>query len=225
MRLPLFFLMVLAACLNQGLGQTPGPQYKAEMLRTMKGRGIDADGFASVDVPLQKGATYDVVKRGVGQIVLNVDGRNVIVSPREVLLSEKPLPAFSAGTGSGVTGGAAPAVAVGPGGFVPGKLVVLSARYSLSGNQSRNVKSKVEKMIPPGDITRPVEILVSDQLSHAAQNEPTAVTQGVAVITPEVVVVGEQTKVTGRNVLTVEYLFNNQRLTKQAFEGTTMVLP
>lgn len=221
MRLSLLFLVVLAACLGQSFGQTPGPQYKAEMLRTMKGRGVDTTGFANVDVPLYKGVTYDVVKREIGQITLNVDGRKVIVSSRDVLLSEKPGAATSAG------GGSAPVVAVAPaaGGFVPGKLVVLSARYTLAGNQPRNVKNKVEKMIPPGDLTQPVEILVSDALSLAAQNEPAVVTQEATVVTSDAIVMGKQVRVAGRNILTVEYIFNNQRLTKQAIEGTRMILP
>ena len=228
MRLLILLSAMCAASLVTAFGQTPAPQYRAEMIRTMKGRGIDERGFANLDVQLYKGMTYDVVKRVIGQVTLDVDGRKVVVSSNEVVLSEKtassaPLPASGAPVPAS---GSTPVVVVMHPGFVPGgKLVVLSAHYTLSGNQPRNVKTKVEKMLPPGPLKAPVEILVSDELSRAAQNEPKVVRQDAAIITEDVILVESQTRVNGPNILTVEYIYNNQRLTKQAFEGTRMVLP
>lgn len=211
MKSPWKILATLFLCLTHSFGQAPKlPPQQAEILRSLNGKGIDAAGFGNIPTPLKKGMTYDVVKQGVGQVTLDVDGRKVIVPSRDVLISDKP---------------AATQAAPGVVGFVPGKLLVLSAKYTLAGNQPRNVKNRVEKLIPAGDLARPVEILVSDQLSMAAQNQGDGSQNVVVIATPELVAIALQNTLNPPNVLTIEYMFNGQRMMKQGIEGTKIVLP
>jgi hypothetical protein len=119
--------------------------------------------------------------------------------------------------------------------FQPGIIELISARYTLQGNQPRNVKNRLQKLIPANVITSPVSVFVSDELSDAAKAQGT-VTTGVGVVTGvsttdengRTVGVGvgvAQFQSTPVNILTVEYMFNGQRLRKQAAEGTQLVLP
>ncbi|WP_395739275.1 hypothetical protein [Prosthecobacter sp.] len=123
--------------------------------------------------------------------------------------------------------GAAPAVA---GGFIPGTIQLISARYSLPNEAARNVKNRLGKLVPSGVINAPVSILVTDQLSDAALDQgnstvatgaAVAVTDGTTTAGVAQVVVQEQ----GRNMLTVEYMYNGQKYKKQAIEGSYLVLP
>lgn len=214
MKAPWLILAALIFCLTDAFGQAQQRlTQQAEILRSLNGKGIDASGFGNIPTSLKKGMTYDVVKQGVGQVTLNVDGRKVIVPSRDVLISDKP-----AATQAAPAAGAADD-------FVPGKLLVLSAKYTLAGNQPRNVKNRVEKLVPTGDIARPVEILVSDQLSMAAQNQGEGGQSVVVIATPEIVAVALQNNVNPPNVLTIEYMFNGRRMVKQGIEGTKIVLP
>lgn len=207
-------LAVLVFCLSDAFGQAPHlPPQQAEILRSMNGKGIDANGFGNIPMPLKKGMTYDVVKEGVGQVTLDVDGRKVIVPSRDVRISDKP-----AATQAAPAAGA-------PAGFVPGKFMVLSAKYTLAGNQPRNVKNRVEKLVPAGMLARPVEILVSDQLSMAAQNQGDGIQSVVVIATPELVAIALQNTLNPPNVLTIEYMYNGKRMMKQGVEGTKIVLP
>lgn len=115
-------------------------------------------------------------------------------------------------------------------GFTPGVIELISARYTLQNDQPRNVKNRLAKLIPKGTITAPVTVQVSDALSDAALDEgnvtrgagvaATTTKNGVTIGVAEVVVQAPQP-----NMLTVEYMFNGQRLKKQALEGTLLVLP
>ncbi len=126
-------------------------------------------------------------------------------------------------------GAAMPAGAAIPG-FTPGVIELISARYTLQNDQPRNVKNRLAKLIPKGTITAPVTVQVSDALSDAALDEgnvtrgaaavATTTKNGVTIGVAEVAVQGPQP-----NMLTVEYMFNGQRLKKQALEGTLLVLP
>lgn len=213
MRSPAFILLAVLLCLTQASAKAEEARHEARLLRSVSGRGIDERGFANIATPLKKGMTFDVVKQELGKVTLKVDGRKVVVASGDVLVSEK-----SPATQAAFVAGAPP-------GFVPGRVVVLSARYSLAGNQPRNVKNSVEKLIPDGTLMKPVEILVSDQLSKAAQNQGDGGQSVAVIVTPEVVAVTSQTIYNPKNVLTVEYMFNGQRVLKQAVEGTKMVIP
>jgi hypothetical protein len=115
--------------------------------------------------------------------------------------------------------------------FQPGVIELVSARYTLLGNQPRNVKNRLQKLIPTGAINAPVSILVSDELSDAAKAQGTVTTGvGVGVSTTDangttIGVGAAQFQTTPNNILTVEYVFNGQRFKKQAAEGTQLILP
>lgn len=124
------------------------------------------------------------------------------------------------------TTSAAPAA----GAFQPGVIELVSARYSLPGNQPRNVKNRLQKFIPTTPISAPISILVSDDLSDAAKaqgNFTTSVGIGASVTATDSATVGVAVvqSQTNKNMLTVEYIFNGVRLRKQAVEGSQLVLP
>ncbi|MCX6848046.1 MAG: hypothetical protein NTY98_03915 [Verrucomicrobia bacterium] len=201
-------VLISAAILGAtaALAQNAAKLMQAELLRSTTGRGIDSFGFASLSVPLKKGALYDVVRQENGNVVLTIDGKQVVVPTGAVALTEKLLASVTSNTG-----------------FVPGKIVLVSAKYSLDGNPPRNVKNALQKLIPQTIVTEPVQIIVTDALSSAAQDQGNQ-TQGTVIITPDMrvnVVIRTPTK----NVLTVEYLFNGKSFTKQVPEGEKLVLP
>lgn len=115
--------------------------------------------------------------------------------------------------------------------FTPGVIELVSARYTLPGNQPRNVKNRLQRLIPASEITAPVSILVTDALSDAAKNQGET-TSSVGVVVTEKVdknttvgVAVVETQETPKNMLTVKYTFNGQTYEKQALEGGYLVLP
>ncbi len=204
-------LVVLAFSLTHGVAQTPAGSQQAELLRSTTGRGQDASGFGNISTPLKKGMIYDVVSQSLGAVVLNVGGMKVSVPSGDVRVSKKEMTATTA--------------AGAPKDFVPGQIILLSAKYTVSGNQPRNVKNKVQKLIPAGMISQPVEILASDSLSTTAQIQGDGGLSAAVVMTPELFIIMMQDTSIPRNILTIEYSFNGQRMTKQAIEGTKLVLP
>lgn len=202
-------LVLISAALlgaTAALAQNAGKLMQAELLRSTTGRGIDSSGFASLTVPLKKGAIYDVVRQEFGNVVLKIDGKDVVVQTGAVALTEKLLTAVT-----------------GANGFVPGKIVLVSAKYSLDGNQPRNVKNNLQKLIPQTIVTEPVQIIVTDALSSAAQDQGNQ-SQAAVVITRNVIL-GVVNASPSKNVLTVEYIFNGKNFTKQVPEGEKLVLP
>ncbi|MGV3664252.1 MAG: hypothetical protein ACO1TE_29030 [Prosthecobacter sp.] len=110
-------------------------------------------------------------------------------------------------------------------GFVPGVLEIVSAKYSLRGNQPRNVKNRLTKMITEGHITAPVSMRVSDALSDAARNQGD-ITGTTALLITEDIIAATTTQQTGNaNVLTVVYTFNGKTHSKWVAEGEMLVLP
>lgn len=210
----LFFCLLIGGMTTAGFGQAPvnalavlptATPMQAKLTRNLTARALDSAGFASTPVQLKKGATYDVLKQSKFDTMLDVGGQQVMVSTHELIVTPK-----------------GPVVAVTVVGFTPGTIFLESARYSLDGNQDRNVKNSLKKLIPEGVITAPVEIIVTDALSTAAQDQGDTL-QGTIVTsgnTSTVFVRG-----TPRNVLTVVYTFNGQRFTKQVPEGSKLVLP
>ncbi len=116
-------------------------------------------------------------------------------------------------------------------GFQPGIIELVSARYTLPGNQPRNVKNRLSKFIPATVISAPISILVSDTLSDAAKAQKditTSVGIGAAATDANGITIGVavvQSQTTEKNLLTVEYIYNGVRHKKQALEGTQLVLP
>jgi hypothetical protein len=159
-----------------------------------------------------------------------------VLSARRVVVVETPPAPMAAPAAGGVPPGGVPPAAQGAApvvvnnGFVPGTIQLISARYSLPNDAARNVKNRFAKLVPSGVINAPVSILVTDQLSDAALDQgnfttatgaAVAVTDGTTTAGVAQVVVQEQ----GRNMLTVEYLYNGQKYKKQAVEGSYIVLP
>jgi hypothetical protein len=116
-------------------------------------------------------------------------------------------------------------------GFQPGIIELVSARYTLPGNQPRNVKNRLSKFIPATVLSAPISILVSDTLSDAAKAQKdvtTSVGIGAAATDANGITIGVavvQSQTTEKNLLTVEYIYNGVRHKKQALEGTQLVLP
>ncbi|MES2736228.1 MAG: hypothetical protein V4672_07905 [Verrucomicrobiota bacterium] len=189
--------------------QTPAPSQQAELNRSTAGRTLNDRNLADGTMPLKKGMVFDVVEQKMGYVVISANGRKVVVAQTDVTVTAKP-EAPASTTISPATAASA---------FTPGQIVLISAKYTLQGNQPRNVKNRLAKLIPGGIINQPVEILVTDDLSSAASIQGNTVTvrsggSGGIVVTG-----------TARNILTVEYSFNGEVRKKQAAEGTYLTLP
>lgn len=196
------FTLLLAAAAHS---ETSTPSLQAELNRSTTGRTLNDRNLADGTMPLKKGMVFDVVEQKMGFVVLSAGSRKVVVSQTDVTVSSKPEAQASP----------SPAVpAAVPASFTPGQI----ARYTLQGNQPRNVKNRLAKLIPAGTITQPVEIMVTDELSSAAaiQGNTVVVTSGSG----GTVVTG-----TARNILTVEYSFNGETRKKQVMEGSYLTLP
>lgn len=191
------------------------------MVRTANGRFVSTDGFTEGDVKLVKGMIFDVDRLDIRGVIVHHAQRKVMIDKQHVRLFDR-LPSLQATVK----------------GFKPGQLVILSAKYTLAGNQPRNVKSRLEKYLPDkGLLTAPLKFLVTDDLSTAAGNQQFIVIPGQAtqvVITSgrngqEQVFVQSGTPSTviqtAPNVLFVEYSFAGKKYRKVAYEGAEMVLP
>lgn len=187
------------------VGQDGAVPKQAELIRSTSGRAIGASGMAAGSVPLKKGVVYDVVREENGIVVLQVGSDQVMVPTGALVVSDKPKPPAAVAAG-----------------FVPGKIVLVSAKYSLDGNQPQNVKNALQKLIPQEVLTEPVRIIVSDGLSTAAQDQG-KVSTGTVVSTGNAAVLTMRSP--SRNVLTVKYMYNGQERTKQVPEGMVLVLP
>lgn len=216
-------LLILALSLSFSsllTAQTSPSAMDAELLRSTTARTLDERGMANGTMPLKKGMFYPVVEQKMGYVVLAAGPKKIVVPQSEVKLSPRrevtAMPANPANpNGDPAPMGANP-VAAAP--FVPGEILLMSARYSLPGNQPRNVKNRLSKLIPVGTITAPVQILVTDELSSAAAGG------NVAVVTRTS---GGQVNVyeAPKNILTVEYTYNGKAYKKQAPEDSYLVLP
>lgn len=186
--------------------QTPAATVpkQAETIRSTTGRMLNEQGIADKPIPVRKGFVFDVVEESLADVTLVHEGRKFKLAKSDVRISEK---------------GVAPTPTAG--GFTPGQIVLISAKYTVVGNQPRNVKNRLSKLIPTGIITEPVSIQVTDELSSMASNQGNTDTS--------VIFNGDNTIVTTtatpRNVLTVEYSFNGQVRKKQALEGSFLALP
>jgi len=199
----LYVLATLLCCTAVMAQLVPGTM-QAVLKRSTTGRGFERSGMASLSVPLSKGAIYDVVRQENGGVVLKVNGLDVLVQTDSVLVTEKTQMAVANSAG-----------------FVPGKVVLISAKYTLDGNQPRNVKNNLQKLIPQTNLSEPLEIIVTDALSSAALDQGQS--QTTIVITGNGAGISMNTP--SKNVLTVQYLYNGQRFTKQVPEGGKLVLP
>lgn len=195
------------------LAQSVGNPLQAELMRSTSGRTLNDQGFASGLMPLKKGMIFDVVEQKMGFVVLSINGAKVVVQQTDVNLSPKAESATPM-TSGGVTATES---------FTPGQIVLISAKYTLEGNQPRNVKNRLSKLVPQGIITAPVRILVSDTLSSAAMQQGNVSTGVISGVNNNTAVLSIKTP--ARNILTVQYSFNGQVRTAQAAEGDYLILP
>ncbi len=197
------------------------PPQQAELLRTINAQILGPDGFPRGTRQLSKGVIFDVESETFDDVIGKMNGQKIRVPKQAVTLTEK-------------AEDLKPTVA----GFKPGQLIIQSGRYSLEGNQPRNVKTRLQKYLPAGGmLTEPLIFIVSDDLSTAAGNQKTLIisnqssaivtTQGPNQPTQQVMVTQTQTSAvpTAPNVLVVDYTFNGRKGRKVGVEGQTMTLP
>lgn len=180
---------------------------QAQVIRSTTGRMLTEQGLAENTVPVRKGFTFDVVSETLADVVLSHNGRKFKMAKSDVIISEKSAEQAAASSTS----------------FKPGQIVLLSAKYTVEGNQPRNVKNRLAKLVPQGVVTEPVSIQVTDELSSLAATQGVTTTGTVTSVNSNtaIVTLNEAKK----NVLTVEYSFNGQVRRKQALEGSILVLP
>ena len=114
-------------------------------------------------------------------------------------------------------------------GFVPGKIVLLNASYGPpTARPIRNSQTlrALQNMIPRDEITKPVEVLVTDALLGAQANAQTVASSSSGNIDYN----GNfnmitQTQKAQKNVLQVEYQYNGEKLKKSAMEESVLTLP
>ena len=103
------FLLVIV-CLAAGLfdasismaeTDTPESPMQAKLLRSTTGRALDNSGFANIPTPLKKDAVYDVVKQTLVEVTVEVEGQDVVVSSRDVLITAKKIRAAASGASPG----------------------------------------------------------------------------------------------------------------------------
>lgn len=199
--------MVASSIFAQKSSEVTAKPLQAQVTRSTTGRTLGPNGLAIGTMPLKKGMIYPVVEQKMGYVVMDAGGGKVVVPQSDVTLSEMTAP---------------PPTAAVPGQFQPGQVVLISARYTVEGNQPRNVKNRLDKLIPKGLITEPISIMVTDALSSLAESQSGVIT-GVVTDTPSGAVV--QLQGSRKNILTVEYSFNGQVRKKQVPEGAYLTLP
>lgn len=219
-RLLLFLLTLAGASLAQTQPSSPPPveRLRAELNRSTTGRLLDDRGLATGTMPLRKGDVYNVDEQKVGSVILIVSGKKVAVPSGEVTVSKGQVAAPSGPQPpqlQPVNNGLPQEPARTP--VTPGAIELVSAKYTLMGNQPRNVKTKLAKLIPEGVIDKTVNVLVTDELSTAAAAQGNY----TVIYSTQRRIVQEHPK----NILTVEYIFNGQTHTRQVMEDTYLTLP
>ena len=185
---------------------------QAEMLRNRSGEKLNPNGFTSgVVVQLRKGMFYDVEKTSMGSVILSVDGESVEVPASDVNISKKIIREANPITG-----------------FIPGKLVVMSASYGPPTRRASPdplVKRELQKIIPQQDINEPIRIPVTDALYGRKTTSLVGSTTSGRIDEYGNYWETTQTEKTSKNVLKLEYQYNGKTLTKMALEESELVLP
>jgi len=203
----------LFACTLSLHAQHANPQVQqAEILKNVSVTKIGPTGFTEGQISLQKGSFYDVEKVVLSNVFINVDGQLVRVPRDDVSISKK------------IVREADPIS-----GFVPGKIVLLNASYGPpTARPIRNSQTlrALQNMIPRNEITKPVEVLVTDALLGAQANAQTVASSSSGNIDYN----GNfnmitQTQKAQKNVLQVEYQYNGEKLKKSAMEESVLTLP
>ena len=185
---------------------------QAEILRNISVTKIVSTGFSEGQISLQKGSFYDVEKVVLSNVFVNVDGQLVRVPRDDVSISKKIVREADPITG-----------------FAPGKIVLLNASYGLpTPRPIRNSQTLrlLQNMIPKGEITKPIEILITDALLGPRANAQTVVNSSSGRIDYDGnISMKTQTQKAQKNVLQIEYQFNGEKLKKSALEESVLILP
>ncbi len=81
-------------------------------------------------------------------------------------------------------------------------------------------------MIPKGEITKPVEVLITDALLGTRANAQTVVNSSSGSIDYDGnISMTTQTQKAQKNVLHLEYQYNGEKLKKSAIEESVLILP
>jgi hypothetical protein len=203
----------LFACTLSLHAQDANPQVQqAEILKNVSVTKIGPTGFTEGQISLQKGSYYDVEKVVLSNVFINVDGQLVRVPRDDVSISKKIVREADPITG-----------------FASGKIVLLNASYGLpTARPIRNSQTlrMLQNMIPKGEITKPVEILITDALLGPRANAQTVVNSSSGSIDYDGnISMTTQTQKAQKNVLQIEYQFNGEKLKKSALEESVLILP
>jgi hypothetical protein len=220
---PIFKLFLVSLSLSSVIAQQPSadpsPKFKATMKRSVTGRILDDRGLAAGNKTLMKDKTYNVLTQELGYVVIQVEQDKVSVPVVEVAVSPGSVGSSSVSDQTpSYRPTESPTVASTSASIPAGNYVLISAKYTLEGNQPRNVKNKIAKLLPDGQVTRTVSFRVTDDICPAAKTQGNS--YNVFVTSTRYVV-----KTRPLNVLTVVYTFNDKLVTKEVVEGSVLVLP
>lgn len=202
------FLFTLNLCAAEANPQV----LQAEILKNVSVTKIGPTGFSEGQISLQKGSFYDVQQIVLSNIFIKVDGQLVRVPRDDVSISKKVVREADTVTG-----------------FVPGKIVLLNASYGLpTARPIRNSQTLriLQNMIPKGNITKPVEILITDALlGPNAKSQMITGSSSGSVDYYGNISMGTSTLKPQKNVLHLEYQYNGEKLKKSALEESILILP
>ena len=205
-------LKVFSFMLSLHAEETNHQLQQAEILKNISVTKIGPTGFSEGQISLYKGSFYDVQKIVLSSVFLNVEGQLVRVPRDDVSISNKIVREADPVTG-----------------FVPGKIVLLNASYGRpTPRPIRNSQTLrlLQNMIPKGEITKPVEVLITDALLGTKANAQRVVNSSSGRIDYDGnISMTTQTQKAQKNVLHIEYQFNGEKLKKSALEESVLILP
>jgi len=176
-------------------------QYIATIKRSTSGEKLNENGFGAGTVQLQSGMTYEVEKQDLGSVTLR-DGDILIRVNRTNVDVMKDDGSASVGD----------------------FFRIVSASYrATTGGTRYNVKHEIQKRLPRGPLTQPVQILIDDHLLRARANEVNSQTAVARQTGPDTYKV--KLDAPKQMILTIVYEYNGQRFTKEVAGGDYLVLP
>lgn len=132
-------LLAIFAILASVQAEDAKKPQKVEIIRSISGSVVSDTGIGGGTVQLIKGSIYPVLKDGLTEVTLDVNGQTVRVLKDAVRPTEAD------------------------GSF----LRIISAKYGFPGEQQFEVKEEIKKRLPENPVKEPVKILVSDKLLRA----------------------------------------------------------
>ncbi len=208
----LFGLIILVCAFDLRCEETTPRVLQAEILRNISVTKIGPTGFSEGQISLQKGSFYDLEKIVLSNVFISVDRQLVRVPRDDVSISKKIVREADPVTG-----------------FVPGMIVLLNASYGLpTARPIRNSQTlrALQNMIPRNEITKPVEVLITDALLGPRANTQTVASSSSGNIDYSGNFnMATQTQKAQKNVLQVEYQYNGRKIKKSALEESVLIFP